>query len=1132
MTGFKSFGDRLRVEFHPRVTAVIGPNGSGKSNVIEAVRWASHTAKTRDLRARSSTELIFHGSSGRAPLGFAEVEIELEHLNGQGATVISRRLYRDGDSELELGKKPVRVRELQEALRGTGLGPGGLAVVGQGEIGAVVSADPEMMLGYVEEAAGVSRAAYRRSQTLERLSAARVNLGRLDNLLTELQASEARLAVEAAQASAVEVLLAETRALEGATMRHRRTQLEGDLDRLRVGLAEAECHATQETTALRDASERAANLRLEVDVIREGRFKAAEESERLLGAARLLAERQMAAERRATQIGQELARLVEDERSLAGLACLPEAPVSPGQASLELDLPLADAHSTEEAAAQSAREADRAVKHSQQLLEVARSALASRAGRKAQLDVQRGTIVSELGVLNERSVSGSATLVQLSCEAERAGLEAAAFAAVVRDSEQQVAVRREVVDIARSALAEAAARASSARRDLQRLENEVASHARYSEGPRKALAFKDKGVVGSVAELLVVPANVETAVHAALGRRLEHVVVQDGEAAQRVIEHLKRVGGRATFLPLELLRVLPRRAGPLAAHKDVLGVAADLISSPEPRLLEHLLGDTLVVRTLSAALAIAKVNPNRPRLVTLEGEIVESGGAVTGGAARSEQVSHLADTRRLESSKTEFAGGVGAEDTARTDLAGAEALLSDDQSRLIVARRASESAGMSSARIARDVDVLAARVQEAKASVRAAQDRFAKLELVDIEVLPDVEALGASLGAAQAAHADAERRLEVAREAVRALELRRKDLAADWRVFHEKERTFEQLQARRLQSERNSTVIRERREALNLERADVTRSIEDVRVRRGELKGAQDLLGLNAMDATLAGRRRELVESERDLTAATGRVSGAKATQEAQALSLARREASLEALDPKLQDAPRESPPGGPRAWAVRLEVMRAELTDIGPVNALAANDLRAIRERLQALQQSAQDAEQSCQQLESAVDELESEVAKKMVRAVQRVSDAFSAYSRDLLGGEGGLDTLKDEAGRLEGLALIVQPKGKRTRSLQLLSAGERTMAALAFLFALAAAPEGGGGLPVAILDEVDAPLDEANIRRFTHFVGLLADRGTQFVLVTHQKATMEIADAIWGVTTDASGVSRSFSIRQEAAA
>ena len=219
----------------------------------------------------------------------------------------------------------------------------------------------------------------------------------------------------------------------------------------------------------------------------------------------------------------------------------------------------------------------------------------------------------------------------------------------------------------------------------------------------------------------------------------------------------------------------------------------------------------------------------------------------------------------------------------------------------------------------------------------------------------------------------------------------------------------------------------------------------------------------------------------------------------------------------------------------MRLGQIRTRLEEIGPVNALAADEHQSESARLNDLETSVTDAKAAVEELEQALDALERDVTAKLREAIRRVSDSFRSYVMDLLGGEGELETVRDQAGALEGLALVVTPKGKRTRNLHLLSAGERTMAALAFLFALASAPEfvegdTARGLPLAVLDEVDAPLDEANIRRFTHFLTILADRGTQFILVTHQKATMEIADSLFGVTTDAGGVSRTFSVRNQA--
>jgi chromosome segregation protein len=380
-------------------------------------------------------------------------------------------------------------------------------------------------------------------------------------------------------------------------------------------------------------------------------------------------------------------------------------------------------------------------------------------------------------------------------------------------------------------------------------------------------------------------------------------------------------------------------------------------------------------------------------------------------------------------------------------------------------------------------------------------------------------------------------------------------------VFLEQQRTFEASLARFAAARDRLTAINARLGVLEDLEMDARSRLEAANPEIVRLEAEADALNLAGSRAELDALEVQRRARETDLAEASRELSEAREALETAKLARARREANLETLlaepvawagvpqveQPEGEDELLEplepvapviiepDPEGTSRSWAVRLGQIRARLEEIGPVNALAAEEHATESARLNELETSVNDAKAAVEELEQALDALERDVTAKLREAIRRVSDSFKSYVMDLLGGEGELETVRDEAGALEGLALVVTPRGKRTRNLHLLSAGERTMAALAFLFALASAPEfvegdTARGLPLAVLDEVDAPLDEANIRRFTHFLTILADRGTQFILVTHQKATMEIADSLFGVTTDAGGVSRTFSVRNQA--
>jgi chromosome segregation protein len=1157
IVGFKSFGEKIKIDFSPRVNAVIGPNGSGKSNVIEGIRWASHTARTRELRARNATELIFHGSQGKAALGMAEVELELEGIDDRAAMTVTRRLYRDGDGDLELSGKTVRVRDLHDALRGSGLGPGGLAVVGQGEIGAVVGANPETMLGYLEEAAGLSRATHRRAQTIDRLETARQHFVRLEDVAGELRNRVTRLERDALSAREVEGLTKEAGTLERALYRARVASLREEIEKFGREIERA-------SNSAETSGQRIESITHELELGRNHReqmqvefARRSGEVERLAGEARTLRERANAADAGLTSAVKERQSLEAEAEKIQALEA-PVEPIAPTDdiATLQSDLERFRSELTELEATESRWQTD---------VRDARTRRAALEGEFTQASAQIARSEAERESLERDLSEVDAELVTVVTERDRLKplLEDAQTA---RDSTRVMLDRLEREAGSLSArIAEDATRIAELRatriplgKEQQRLESARQARTHLSHGPRKALESGIDGILGPVADLVRVPADLETAIGAAMGRRLENVVVRDGSVAREVIEILKRVGGRATFLPLDLLRSRPRRDQAINNERGVLGLAVELIECDYAVVAENLLGETLVIETLERALELARKYPQRPRLVTLDGELLEPGGAVTGGRGRDTGGEAFAEARRLK------------EVTAELELLEQE--LEKLETRLESSRASGGEGRDAISRIDQRLQTASGEFESLRSALVSADSRFETLEdrrrnvtarlqslpgafsALNMPELPDLEPLEAGL-------AQASERVAISRQNERQADAILRESTSRKAVFLEQQRTFEASLARFAAARDRLTAINARLGVLENLEMDARSRLEAANpeiVRLETEADALDLAGsraeLDALEVQRRARETELANASRELSEAREALETAK-------LARARREANLETLlaepvagagVPQVQQSDGEAelpepiepvapvimepdPEGTSRSWAVRLGQIRARLEEIGPVNALAAEEHETESTRLNELETSVTDAKAAVEELEQALDALERDVTAKLREAIRRVSDSFKSYVMDLLGGEGELETVRDEAGALEGLALVVTPKGKRTRNLHLLSAGERTMAALAFLFALASAPEfvegdTARGLPLAVLDEVDAPLDEANIRRFTHFLTILADRGTQFILVTHQKATMEIADSLFGVTTDAGGVSRTFSVRNQA--
>lgn len=1090
--GFKSFSQRTHIEFECGITAVIGPNGSGKSNVVEALRWVTHAARARELRAGRATELIFHGGSGtgRAPLGLAEVQAELRHAGE--AVHLGRRIYRDGTTEQELGGRSVRVRDIHAALRGTGLGPGGLAVIGQGEVSGVVQAEGPKLLGYLQEAAGLSRSVAAREETEARLTEAERHLADLGLVQAERAAVLERLQQAAQAAQRWREVHVRLTLLEAAQEREKQLGLRRDLEAARSEVQVGEAQSQELGTRLTQAAAASESAR---EALAQARA-AARAREDALSA--LQAAEQAHAQ--AARYGEHLTREAQGLES--------ERAALPAQAPAEAVPDVAALIEAMAAARSQAETAEAAARRLERELTTSRAAELHRTQAQARAEADRAALTRDMARIAAEQAALAEQQTHLRGEFEQAVIERERLAAKLAEAQavaQAGAARQQQAQAEQTRLA---AGLAPLHREMERLEAALNAYSRYGEGARNALRLDHPGIVGSVADVLSVPAELETAVTAALGRRLEQVVVQTADDARDIIAELKRQGGRATFLPLELLQERFRRDAALLRESGVVGNLADLCPTDPPLVGRSLLADTLVVDSLDTANRLARQHRQRPRLVTLSGEVVEPSGAMTGGRLRDSGSSVLADGRRFQeladevealeaallrvSAELESLQAAGRGDLEQSQQAYAAAQAAERELTIQVRELAAREGALRS-----DADRLAAALAAAEQSAAAPEHS------AETSVPAELEAalLRERTAAEQARTAE--------REAAEALALGR-ELAALWQAFGQAERRRADL-TKRLAA--NAHAREEQAAHIGAAEAEAERrraalgDFDPQAVVRAETAAAESANGYAQLLATQNKTRARLDDLR---------------------LTIARREGALGEIPDSC------SPAGTPREWTHEAGRLRSELESLGPINARAETDYAEGQTEWAAAQAQQADAQAAVDELRGQLDELATLEDRATRQAFGAVAEAFARYAAELLGGSGELEAQTGEAGRLTGLTLAVQPGGKRTRSMTLLSAGERTMAGLAFLFALNHAGGEGtaGGLPLAVLDEVDAPLDEANIRRFTAFLTRFAAQGTQFILITHQKATMEVATSLWGVTTDGGGVSRVLSIRQAAEA
>ncbi|GEM85397.1 AAA family ATPase [Meiothermus granaticius] len=1056
LQGFKSFGERTVLDFGPGVFGIVGPNGSGKSNLVEALRWVVG-ARARDLRGEEAQSLLFHGADGKAPLGFAEVTLELSH--GPRRRSLLRRLEREGSSEIRLDGARASLRQVEAALMGTGLSRNGYAVVGQGEVGQILQAGPEVLLAYLEEAAGL------RAVT----QAARATREHLELATTELQA---RLAETAERRQALALKLEQAAAArEAAELATQVLTLRRSVRVARMAEAAAEVQAAQAKAAGLEAERAAISTRLaqlgadkvaaleQLEQAQAAHSEAAQQAEALAGELRLMAQEESSQrrllQRAAQDLGEAQAR-AERLRAISPPALPPlQEPDPQLQQSQEARLAeLLASLRAEELHQQAAQAAYERFLQAQTAFEVQQAAF-----RKAQLEH-----------------------AQAQAEASRLETKLAEVTAALAETEAlEQRLRRELDGVVRRE-GSLTGELRAAQAEAERLNALIRSGSDLAEGPRRARNSGIAGIVGIVADLLEVPAPLELALETALGGRLGWVLCESEAAAQAAIEYLKRQGGRATFLPRTLLRPVVRRSRDWSKEPGVLGLARELVELPAcPEALPTLLGELLVLETLEAALHLRKQALEAPRMVTLEGELLEPSGALTGGrSARGGQVLSL--RRRLSETRR---------DTERL-RAEAQALQQEAEG----LRAQLKGLGLETLR-RQQVEL-----QTELRGVKAFLGRQAHQTLPQPpEPVPPPEP--SRLAALRAEREALSAEIALGREAM-----------AMWQRYRED-------QARYAEAQEQLGELEARLEQLKTEQAELETRLQALQVAKADLETARARLNLEAQEADLRQARqrlRALAEEESQLVTRTNTLL---ADLEALHFTQARREATLEALQAELNELPQGPVENGSaRSLSRMLGEVEARLAALGPVNHLAQQEAAELQAGVARLEAALTEAEAVVAKLTAELHQVEGQYHQQLESKYGVFKEKFAQYTEALLGAEAHLERSQG------GLKLWLRPAGKRGVSLELLSMGERTMGALAFLFALSEVGE-GAGLPIAVLDEVDAPLDEANIQRFCHFLRKFSNQ-TQFILVTHQKRTMEACDALYGVAAD-QGLSKLWSIKAD---
>jgi len=1177
LSGFKSFCDRTHVRLEKGITAIVGPNGCGKSNILDSLRWALGEQSARELRGQHMMDIIFNGSENRSATGMAEVSVTFDNADSRlpvdfAEVQVTRRLYRSGESEYFINKAPCRLRDITELFMDTGIGTSAYSLIGQGKIGLVLSSKPEDRRFLFEEAAGIIKYKARKKVAIRKLESAEQNLVRLNDIIMEVQRQMRSLKRQVNAAIRFRELKEALRELEVRAIWLKYTRFRDEMVTLREQLGAAQEEYGKAMAEMADFEARNEELSLtRIEVERD--LAARRETVQLLDAEMEKTERQIALLRQQTVfVTEQREQAIRDREAYEARAesLNQEASRTSEQvAALEAET---DACRQEMESCQTEHDGarERLAEAEERLGALRRQAVESMNSRaKAQTELETlGVSVQNLETLlaqlTERRSSVELRRDELAERVAAAGeAEAAARAELERVLSEKARITEEQTRKNKELRAKMdewqslREKKSSVEARLNSLRELRDSYEGFAVGVRAVMMAKQRklaefrGIIGPVGDLLSTQKTYERAIEAALGGNINNIVVEEADAAKSAIQFLKQNrAGRVTFLPLDTIR--PNHnddTNAIRGKPGVIGPAIDYVTydSHIRKAVEYLLYNTVIVETLDDAIRIARSENRYPRMVTLDGEFVSPAGSVTGGQNQTETrglLGRSAEIAELEE-KVQKMQNDGARLSAAAEVLTKELQAHGQQLRELeeaerTGRHRANECGVLLARATTELETLEESLRHSSSELETRREQLAELVdkreqalLVADSMLQDDETL-------QRAVEEQQEAMTAARDALTAAAAR----LADLRVGHaELSQRLEETRRNvaREQSERGEALENAQRrleQAAALEENQRTLAAEiDTNIDRAkDLAGQKEAAHAKVVEAQnrqhalldetdgLSKSLRELNEQSRNAQAQVHRLEiqlrhDEDQTQFLEERVLAEYHMGLASIDPdsvgtdELDEETREA----------QVLELREKLERLGQVNVMAIEEYEALEKRNEFLTTQERDLTKARETLLGIVARIDLIIKEMFLETFAKVSDNFRVFFRRLFNGGQARIYLLDESDPLEcGIEIEARPPGKKPQGISLLSGGEQAMTAIALLFSIFRAKPS----PFCVLDEVDAPLDDANIGRFLDMVEEFTDQ-SQFIIITHSKQTMARANVLYGVTMQERGVSQLVSVR-----
>lgn len=1171
--GFKSFAQRTEIVFDEGITGIVGPNGSGKSNIGDAVRWVLGEQSAKTLRGASMSDVIFNGTQKRKPLSYCEVSLVFDNddhaLAMEAAEVmVTRRVYRNGESEYYLNRTACRLKDVVDLFRDTGIGKEGYSIIGQGRIDEILSRKSEDRRQVFEEAAGIVKFKARKEEADKKLQRTLENLERVDDILDELTKRLKPLEEQSRNARVYLELSTELKDLDlnlflirSDRARARLSELESELLTVQTILADTESNLTDKTTRRDETQNRIDQLEEAITKARTELMECAEhvhESQKKLSA--LQSRRETRSENR-----QRIVR--EQEEAQERLAEIEKDHVRI-QADVEKQHSLiADAEQILRATQEAAEKAQAKEKEADAALEAQKAAVIDQMNRlsdvrndktrlntmQAQMETRLTEIEESSGALQEQEAAlrEALTAVEKQLETENQHQQ---------QCQEKLAQARQASDEADAAYANLRADVEKQSADMQAAasrHNVLTEMTRDMEGynmaVRRAMTYAKQrgltGVKGVLAQLMTVPQAYETAIDMALGAAQQNIVTDTEETAKELINYLRQNRlGRATFLPMSAIRGKTLYGNERNALKlpGCLGVASELVQcAPEYRgIVENLLGRTVIADNLDHGIPIMRAGNHAFRLVTLEGDVMHSGGSMTGGSAQSKVSNLLSRERELKELTAKLQTGRAELDKCRQELTQRQQTAQEKRQKVSDAVNALHQQEIAVAReqarresVSADLNTHLQRMQETEQARvqlhQSLEDIRQQLETIEHQrtgAQGDQSAMEQKTIEMQNAlvKARAEASAENDRLMVRTLQL--SDLRHGLSDLERDEAHAQQDQAQILrEQERREQLLHEMDELDAIDENDMKREeAESARRQKEQLRQESAAQAIEQRRSQAQSDLRDILSDMENLHEAYNRDSEKLHKTE---LAKARIEGDQKNLQNRIWDTYKltyagaeefRRTPFDEKESDCRAAELQGQIRALGTVNVGAVEEYAETKARVDDLTAQQQDLKRAEMDLRELIERLLIQMRSTFVENFSKMQGYFAETFTRLFGGGHAELKLMDPDDPLNcGIEVNAQPPGKKLQLLSLLSGGERALTAIAILFAMLKLKP----TPFCILDEIEAALDDANIGYYADYLKEYS-KGTQFIVVTHRKGTMERCNSLFGVAMEEQGVSRMVSV------